>query len=302
MVSLAGGALGWALRWDLGSMLLGVLGARLPAPSLPPFRHGLLVGLSLLIGFCRTATHASRQGADLARAGSRVGPGRTGGRNGMGDGAAVLVGMLLWIAADLRPRALVAGGLRCRAQGVRALPPGRCWARLALRSSAMGSGWRYGIAGLVLAHGTMGQRDPGGGLGIGLRAPCCCWTVIRADLLDTMRCTRHRYAEPLRYRPSPSGRRVGGLLCSRLWNATAGADADDQADGGDQRIPVESRFVFERSRALKLPSEFNLSSGAGLLLGKQPSPVLSLAWIGQRCAAVGGKGLAAEFGLKLGIE
>ena len=66
----------------------------------------------------------------------------------MGDGATVLVGMLLWIAADLRLGALVAGGFAV-ALGVFALA---AWAVLGalgrLRSSAMGSGWRYGIAGL----------------------------------------------------------------------------------------------------------------------------------------------------------
>ena len=86
-------------------------------------------------------------------------------------GATVLLGMLLWIAADLRLGRWWPGGFAV-ALGVFALA---AWAVLGalgrLRSSAMGGGWRYGIAGL--------RRRMGGSviqvvaLGIGLSACCC---------------------------------------------------------------------------------------------------------------------------------
>ena len=298
MVSLAGGALGWALQWGLGSMLAGVLGARLPAPSLLPFVHGLLVGLSLLIGFA--APQLMRLGKVptlrvLRREWGSVEPAAG---TAWAMGAAVLVGMLLWIAADLRLGALVAGGFAV-ALGVFALA---AWAVLGalgrLRSSAMGSGWRYGIAGL--------RRRMGGSviqvvaLGIGLSA-LLLLTVIRADLLDTWRRTAppdapNRFVinvQPFQEKEVADFFVQAGLPRPVLMPMIRGRMV---AING---IPV-SPDSYSNDRARRLAErEFNLSSGAGLPQGNR---ITQGRWHGSDSAAQWSveKGLAAEFGLKLG--
>lgn len=298
LVSLVGGVLGWSVQWGLGSMLAGMLGAHLPAPSLLPFLHGLAVGLALLIGFA--VPQLMRLGnvptlRVLRREWGAVEP-ATGTAWAMG--AAVLVGMLLWIAADLRLGALVAGGFAA-ALGVFALS---AWLVLrglgAMPASAMGGGWRYGISGL--------RRRMGGSviqvvaLGIGLSA-LLLLTVIRADLLDTWRRTAppdapNRFVinvQPYQQKDVADFFVKAGLERPELMPMIRGrmVAINGEAVNPDSYTDDRARRLAER--------EFNLSSGDRLPEGNR---VVDGRWHG----AAGGsqwsveKGLAAEFGLKVG--
>ncbi|PKO51365.1 MAG: ABC transporter permease, partial [Betaproteobacteria bacterium HGW-Betaproteobacteria-21] len=139
-----GSALGWSVQWGLGSGLREVLSTELPAPSMLPLAHGLLVGMALLIGF--VLPQLLRLGAVptlrvLRREFSSAEPLSN---SAWGLGLLALLGLIFWIAADVRLGVAVAGGFAV-ALGVFALAG---WfvlhlaTRLKGRGSLRGGGWR----------------------------------------------------------------------------------------------------------------------------------------------------------------
>lgn len=298
VVSLIGGALGWGVQWGLGSVLAGVLGARLPNPSMLPFVHGLSVGLVLLIGFA--APQLMRLGSVptlrvLRREWGVVEPAAG---TAWAMGAAVLLGMLLWIAADFRLGVLVAGGFAA-ALGIFAIA---AWFVLrafgALPVTAIGGGWRYGIAGL--------RRRMGGSvvqvvaLGIGLSA-LLLLTVIRADLLDTWRRTAPPDA-PNRFiinvQPYQKDEVADFFVRSGLERPVLMPMIRGRMVAINGAVVKPDDYKDDRARRLA-EREFNLSSAAGLPEGNR---VVDGHWHGSTDAAQWSveRGLANEFGLKVG--
>lgn len=186
VAALVGTALGWSVQWGLSSGLRDILATELPAPSMLPVAHGLIVGMALLIGF--VLPQLLRLGAVptlrvLRREFTTAEP-RSSGAWVLGLGA--LLGLIFWIAADVRLGLAVALGFAV-ALGVFALA---AWLVLRLatrfkgRGSLRGGGWRYGIAALGRRMGASVIQVAA--LGLGMTA-LLLLTLIRGDLLDDWR-------------------------------------------------------------------------------------------------------------------
>lgn len=184
--SLIGAACGWAVQFGMGAMLDGVMQVDLPAPSWLPWLHGQVVGLALLVGFVlpqllrlgRVSTlRVLRREFDLVERNSGV---------AWLAGAAVLCGMIFWIAGDLLFGALIAGGF-VLALAVFALA---AWWALRLlgglrgQGSLRGGGWRYGLASLRRRMGASVIQASALGLGM---AALLLLTLVRGDLLQDWR-------------------------------------------------------------------------------------------------------------------
>jgi putative ABC transport system permease protein len=153
----------------------------LPAPSVLPLVQGVLVGLTLLLGFALPPLLRLRRvptirvlrrewsGAESASVGAYA------------LGALVLAALMLWMAGDLRLGFIVLAGF------ILALAFFALMARLLLamlgrlRPAGRGYGWRHGLANLRRRlAGTMVQAVA---LSLGLTA-LLLLTVARSDLLD----------------------------------------------------------------------------------------------------------------------
>jgi len=180
--TLAGCAAGFAVQAALQALLAGLLVTRLPAPSLLPWLHGLLVGLTLVVGFAlppllrlkRVPTirvlRREWSGSEPASVGAYV------------LGALVLAALMLWMAGELRLGLIVLAGFLV-ALGFFALMARLMLAVLGrLRPSGGGYGWRHGLVNLRRRlAATMVQAVA---LALGLTA-LLLLTVARGDLLDS---------------------------------------------------------------------------------------------------------------------
>ena len=107
---VAGTALGWSVQWGLAGGLREILATELPAPSMLPLAHGLVVGMALLAGFVLpqllrlggvSTLRVLRREFELTEPVSG---------SAWVLGLAALLGLIFWIAADLRLGVLVAAG------------------------------------------------------------------------------------------------------------------------------------------------------------------------------------------------
>ncbi|MCM2287849.1 MAG: FtsX-like permease family protein [Sulfuritalea sp.] len=180
--TLAGCGVGYAVQGALQQLLAGLMVTRLPAPSLLPWLHGLLVGLTLIIGFALppllrlkrvpTIRVLRREwiGSEPASIGAYL------------LGAAVLAALMLWMAGELRLGLIVLIGF-IGALGFFALMARVLLAALGrLRPAGSGYGWRHGLANLRRRlAATLVQAVA---LALGLTA-LLLLTVARGDLLDS---------------------------------------------------------------------------------------------------------------------
>ena len=298
VAALAGCALGWLTQFALAGALAEVVATSLPAPSLLPLAHGLAVGLVLLVGFA--LPQLLRLGAVPTLRVLRRELGGVEPVSGMAwvAGAAALLAIVFWIAAELRLGLMVAGGFAV-ALGVFALAA-RVVLGLAARLRAGGpaGGWRYGLAALSRRMG--GSVIQATALGIGLTA-LLLLTLIRADLLQTWRQTAppdapNRFViniQPDQQDGMRAAFRAAGLPEPELKPMIRGRMT---AINGEAVDPTQ----YEENRTRRLAErEFNLSYGtqlppgnmvsAGAWHGDAGSPQLSVE-----------EGLAKTFSLKLG--
>jgi len=178
--ALLGALAGWAVQAGLAGTLASLMQLPLPSPSLHPLGHGLAVGLTLLVGFVLPQLLRLRRVPTLRVLRRELGGLEPASGTAWTAGAAVLLGLVFWIAADLRLGAFVAAGFAL-ALGAFALAG---WALLrafgGLRA-ASGGGWRYGLASL--------RRRTGAGviqvtaLGLGITA-LLVLTLVRGDLVE----------------------------------------------------------------------------------------------------------------------
>ena len=182
VATLTGCLAGYAVQGALQQLLAGLLVATLPAPSLLPWLHGLLVGLTLITGFALppllrlkrvpTIRVLRREwiGSEPASVGAYL------------LGAMVLAALMLWMAGELRLGLIVLAGFMI------ALAFFALMARVLLgvlgrmRPAGRGYGWRHGLANLRRRlAATLVQAVA---LALGLTA-LLLLTVARGDLLDS---------------------------------------------------------------------------------------------------------------------
>lgn len=179
--TLVGCAVGYGVQAALQQMLAGLLAASLPPPSLLPWLHGLLVGLTLIVGFALPPLLRLKRVPTL-RVLRREWGAEPASRGAYLLGAAVLAALMLWMAGEMRLGLIVLAGF------LGALAFFALMARLMLallgrlRPAGRGYGWRHGLANLRRRlAATMVQAVA---LALGLTA-LLLLTVARGDLLDS---------------------------------------------------------------------------------------------------------------------
>jgi putative ABC transport system permease protein len=180
--TLSGCLVGFGVQAGLQQLLAGLLVTNLPAPSLLPWLHGLLVGLTLIIGFALPPLLRLRRVPTirvLRREWSGSEPASVGAYL---LGALVLAMLMLWMAGELRLGLIVLAGFMI-ALGFFALMARLLLAALGrLRPAGRGYGWRHGLANLRRRlAATLVQAVA---LALGLTA-LLLLTVARGDLLDS---------------------------------------------------------------------------------------------------------------------
>ena len=298
LAAVLGGALGWAVHAALVGLLEGLLGALLPPPSALPLLHGLLVALVLLIGFA--LPQLIRLGAvPTLRVIRRewAPPGASAGLT-WACGALALLGLLMWIAGELRLGLLVALGF----SGALGLFAVFAWAGLNFVLAAPGraarGGWRYGLT--ALRRRMAGSVMQVVALGVGLSA-LLLLTVIRADLLAGWQ----------RSAPADAPNRFVINLQAPQQQAFERFFADEGLAVPETMPMIRGRMTtvngaavdpdaFESPRARRLAErEFNLSYNAALPTGNR---IVEGQWHGDSAKPQYSveKGLAETLGLKLG--
>ncbi|ANQ84773.1 putative inner membrane transport permease [Azoarcus olearius] len=299
IAALCGSALGWLTQWALAGGVSELVASELPQPSLLPLAHGLVVGIALLVGFVlpqllrlgRVSTlRVLRREFDVVEAASSA---------AWGFGGVALLGLVFWIAGDLRLGAFAAAGF-VAALGVFALAA--WWGLRAVTRLKGGAGvrggWRYGLAALGRRMG--GSVIQVTALGLGMTA-LLLLTLIRGDLLDNWQ----RMAPPdapnrfiINIQPD---QREG--IAARF--VEAGLPAPDIQPMIRARLtaindaPVKaSDFQDERTRRLA-EREFNLSYDSRLPSGNRVSAGRWHGDAAQPQLSVEA-GLAETFGLKVG--
>lgn len=180
--AVIGVAFGWLVQLSLGGLLTGLMGVELPAPSPLPFAHGVVVGLVLLVGFVLPQLLRLRRVPTLRVLRRELGALEPASGSAWAAGAAVLAGLIFWIAADLRLGLLVTAGFA----GALAVFALAAWlalgvlGRLRGTGGLAGGGWRYGIAALNRRMSASVIQTTALGLGI---TALLLLTLVRGDLL-----------------------------------------------------------------------------------------------------------------------
>lgn len=177
--SLAGCAIGLLAQHALALWLGSLVTVELPGAGLRPALHGFVIGLALLLGFAVPPLIALGRVSPLRVL--RRDLGLPGGRGWLGYalGIAVIAGLIIWKAGELRTGGLVFAGFAA-AMLVAGLG---AWAVIAAVSRLRGSGvsWRFGIANLRRRR--LASILQVVALGIGIMA-LLTLTIIRSELLQ----------------------------------------------------------------------------------------------------------------------
>ena len=176
----AGVAAGGAAQLALTAWLGEVIAVSLPASSVAPAIEGLAVGLLLLLGFALPPIMGLARVPTVRVIRRELGVPRGGGALGYALGAALMAGMVLWQAHDLRFGFTVLGWLVLAMAAAAAL--GWCLLRALGTLRARGISWRFGLA--SLRRRTLGTILQVVALGLGVMA-LLTLTMVRNDLLRT---------------------------------------------------------------------------------------------------------------------
>ncbi|GIK44333.1 MAG: permease [Candidatus Desulfobacillus denitrificans] len=179
IASALGCLAGFGAQYALERLLANLLTAALPAPSPLPLVYGFALGLALLAGFALPQLMRLRNVPTVRVLRREWADAEPLAWTGYAFGAAVLAGLMLWMAADLKLGVWVLGLFSLAV----ALYAGV--ARLALAAAGRlrgvaGAGWRYGIASLARRLGT--SLIQAVALGLGMTA-LLLLTLARDDLL-----------------------------------------------------------------------------------------------------------------------
>jgi putative ABC transport system permease protein len=179
IVSALGCLAGFGAQYALERLLASLLTAELPAPSLLPLAYGFAVGLALLAGFALPQLARLRNVPTLRVLRREWAESEPLAWSGYAFGAAVLAGLMLWMAGDLKLGLWVLGLFSLAV----AIYAGVARLALALAGrlrGAAGAGWRYGLASLHRRLGTSVIQAVA--LGLGMTA-LLLLTLARDDLL-----------------------------------------------------------------------------------------------------------------------
>jgi putative ABC transport system permease protein len=296
--TLVGCVLGFVVQAGLERMLAGLLVTRLPPPSLLPLGHGIAVGLTLVAGFALPPLLRLRRvptlrvmrrewtGAEPASIGAYL------------VGAAVLAGLMLWMADDLRLGLVVLAGFAL------ALAFFAAMARLLLallgrlRPAGRGYGWRHGLANLRRRlAATLVQAVA---LALGMTA-LLLLTVARGDLLEAWQ-TRVPVDAPNRFAINIQPDQRVAIADFFKTRSLPSPFLEPMVRG--RLVQINDRAVgpenFDDDRAKRLiDREFNLSWASRL---PQGNSIVGGHWHGTTSAAEFSveQGLAETLGLKLG--
>jgi putative ABC transport system permease protein len=185
MCGLAGCVVGYAAQEILGRMLGGLLLEGLSAPSLLPALQGMLTGLAVLLGVTWPLLARLRDVPALRVLRSDL-PSPTLSRwLAFLPAAAVLAGLVLWTAQDIKLGAIALGGL----SGFLALAALLAWFSVRLLHSAgrtQAGSWRFGLASLARHPATSIATVAGFSLGM---TALLLLTLVRGDLLRNWQAT-----------------------------------------------------------------------------------------------------------------
>lgn len=179
IASALGCLAGFGAQYALERLLSNLLTAELPPPSPLPLAYGFTVGLALLAGFALPQLMRLRNVPTVRVLRREWADAEPLAWTGYAFGAAVLAGLMLWMAADLKLGLWVLGLFSLAVAFYASV------ARLALAAAgrlrgAAGAGWRYGIASLHRRLGTSVIQAVA--LGLGMTA-LLLLTLARDDLL-----------------------------------------------------------------------------------------------------------------------
>jgi len=183
LVACALGALtGYVAQLAIGAALADLIRAELPPPTLWPALHGLLVGLVLLLGFALPPLIQLKNVPALRVMRREAGTPKGGTLAAYGFGLALLAGLLIWQAGDLKLGAYVVGGFAAAVLVFFAVAWGalRLLSRLRPRNRAL----RYGFANL--RRHARGNSVQVASLALGLTAVLLL-SFTRNDLVEAWR-------------------------------------------------------------------------------------------------------------------
>ena len=180
--TLVGCIAGYAVQEGLQHLLAGLLVTRLPAASLLPWLHGLLVGLTLIVGFALPPLLRLRRVPTIRVLRREWGGSEPASVGAYALGAVVLAALMLWMAGEMRLGLIVLAGFML-SLGFFALMARLLLVLLGrLRPAGRGYGWRHGLVNLRRRlAATLVQAVA---LALGLTA-LLLLTVARGDLLDS---------------------------------------------------------------------------------------------------------------------
>lgn len=299
--SLAGCLLGFGAQWVLARQLEHLAVGGLPAPSLLPVVQGVLAGMATLLGFALPFLQRLQRVPAIWVLRREMGLPQRFNLLGFGLGVALLAGLLLWQAGEIRLGLTVLAGLLGVALLALLLAYGLIWL-LAPWRSGMASAWRYGLANVVRRrHASAGQVVA---LGFGLTA-LLLLTLVRGDLLHGWQSTLPQDA-PNRFVINIQPQQLPALRAFFSGRGMAGPEIFPMVRGRlvaiNGRPTTAADYPDERAKRL-MEREFNLSWAARM---RDDNRLVAGHWwrAGEGDAAQLSveEGLARTLGLKLGDE
>ena len=183
LAAVAGLAAGFLAQFALTALLGGLFGDRLPAPGYTPAWQGLVIGLTLLLGFALPPLLRLRQVPPLRALRRDVDLPRGNAWWGWALAAASLGALVVWQAGDAALAGRVLGGVALTLLVLTAAARLLVALLVPLRSRS-GSAWRYGLAALARRPGLTAIQAAAFGLGI---LALLLLAVVRIDLLSAWR-------------------------------------------------------------------------------------------------------------------
>lgn len=147
IAAVVGSLLGYAAQFVIAQFAAGLVGAQLPQPSFLPALQGLLIGMSLLLGFALPPLMQLKNVPALRVIRRDLGPPGESTLAGYGTGFITIGALLVWQAGEAKLGLIVLGGF----SGAFLLFGAVAFGALQLLGGVAGTGsvsWRYGLASL----------------------------------------------------------------------------------------------------------------------------------------------------------